>query len=84
MTEWLQEFESTIKRLNKAEKSIKKEIMDLSEKCDKEIKKKLDQIRLIKREKERIIDETLSDGSKSREDVEWELLDLRLNGRNNE
>ena len=81
-TQWLQEFESTIKRLNKAEKSIKKEIMDLSEKCDKEIKKKLDQIRLIKREKERIIDETLSDGSKSREDVEWELLDLRLNGRN--
>ena len=84
MTEWLQEFESTIKRLNKAEKSIRKEIMDLSEKWDKEIKKKLDQIRLIKREKERIIDETLSDGSKSREDVEWDLLDLRLNGKNNE
>ena len=84
MTEWLQEFESTIKRLNKAEKSIRKEIMDLSEKWDKEIKKKLDQIRLIKREKERIIDETLSDGSKSREDVEWELLDLRLNGRNDD
>ena len=84
MTEWLQEFESTIKRLNKAEKSIRKEIMDLSEKWDKEIKKKLDQIRLIKREKERIIDETLSDGSKSREDVEWDLLDLRLNGRNDE
>ena len=83
-TQWLSEFESTIKRLNKAEKSIKKEIMDLSEKCDKEIKKKLDQIRLIKREKERIIDETLSDGSKSREDVEWELLDLRLNGRNDD
>ena len=84
MTEWLQEFESTIKRLNKAEKSIRKEIMDLSEKCDRDIKKKLDQIRLIKREKERIIDETLSDGSKSREDVEWGLLDLRLNGRNDE
>ena len=84
MTEWLQEFESTLKRLNKAEKSVRKEIMDLSEKWDKEIKKKLDQIRLIKREKERIIDETLSDGSKSREDVEWDLLDLRLNGRNDE
>jgi len=84
MTEWLQEFESTIKRLNKAEKSIRKEIMDLSEKWDKEIKKKLDQIRLIKREKERIIDETLGNGNKSREDVEWELLDLRLNGRNDE
>ena len=81
-TQWLQEFESTIKRLNKAEKSIRKEIMDLSEKWDKEIKKKLDQIRLIKREKERIIDETLSNGNKSREDVEWDLLDLRLNGRN--
>ena len=83
-TEWLQEFESTIKRLNKAEKSIRKEIMDLSEKWDKEIKKKLNQIRLIKREKERIIDETLSNGNKSREDVEWDLLDLRLNGRNDE
>ena len=83
-TEWLQEFESTIKRLNKAEKSIRKEIMDLSEKCDRDIKEKLDQIRLIKREKERIIDETLSNGNKSREDVEWELLDLRLNGRNDE
>ena len=79
-TEWLLEFESTIKRLNKAEKSIKKEIMNLSKECDKEIKKKLDQIRLIKREKERIIDETLSNGNKSREGVEWELLDLRLNG----
>ena len=84
MTEWLQEFESTIKRLNKAEKSIRKEIIDLSEKCDKEIKKKLNQIRLIKREKERIIDETLGNGNKSREDVEWDLLDLRLNGRNDE
>ena len=83
-TQWLQEFESTIKRLNKAEKSIRKEIMDLSEKCDRDIKEKLDQIRLIKREKERIIDETLSDGSKSREDVEWDLLDLRLNGRNDD
>ena len=41
-TEWLLEFESTIKRLNKAEKSIKKEIMNLSKECDKEIKKKLD------------------------------------------
>ena len=84
MTEWLQEFESTLKRLNKAEKSVRKEITDLSEKCDRDIKKKIDQIRLIKREKERIIDETLSDGSKSREDVEWDLLDLRLNGRNDE
>ena len=83
-TEWLQEFESTLKRLNKAEKSIRKEIIDLSGKCDRDIKKKIDQIRLIKREKERIIDETLSDGSKSREDVEWDLLDLRLNGRNDE
>jgi len=84
MTQWLQEFESTLKRLNKAEKSVRKEITDLSEKCDRDIKKKIDQIRLIKREKERIIDETLSDGSKSREDVEWDLLDLRLNGRNDE
>jgi len=83
-TEWLQEFESTLKRLNKAEKSIKKEIIDLSEKCDRDVKEKLHQIRLIKREKERIIDETLSNGNKSREDVEWDLLDLRLNGRNDE
>ncbi len=82
-TEWLLEFESTIKRLNKAEKSLKKEIMEQSEKYDREFKKKLEQIRLIKREKERIIDETLGDGGKSREGVEWELLDLRLNGRNN-
>ena len=84
MTEWLQEFESTLKRLNKAEKSVRKEITDLSEKCDRDIKKKIDQIRLIKREKERIIDETLGNGNKSREDVEWDLLDLRLNGRNDE
>ena len=84
LEEWLKEFESTLKRLNKAEKSIKKEIIDLSEKCDRDVKKKLDQIRLLKQEKERIIDETLSNGNKSREDVEWELLDLRLNGRNDE
>ena len=84
LEEWLKEFESTLKRLNKAEKSIKKEIIDLSEKCDRDVKKKLDQIRLLKQEKERIIDETLGDGGKSREDVEWELLDLRLNGRKDE
>ena len=83
-TEWLEEFESTLKRLNKAEKYIKREIMKMSEKCDRDVKKKLEQIRLIKQEKENIIDETLSNGNKSREDVEWKLLDLRLNGGNNE
>jgi len=83
-TEWLEEFESTLKRLNKAEKYIKREIMKMSEKCDRDVKKKLEQIRLIKQEKESIIDETLSNGNKSREDVEWKLLDLRLNGGNNE
>ena len=71
-TEWLLDFESDLRRINKAEKVLRNEINT-----------KIDQLRTLNKEKERIIDETLSNGTKSREDVEWDLLDLRLNGRNN-
>jgi hypothetical protein len=71
-TEWLLDFESDLRRINKAEKVLRDEINT-----------KIDQLRTLNKEKERIIDETLSNGTKSREDVEWDLLDLRLNGRNN-
>jgi hypothetical protein len=71
-TEWLLDFESDLRRINKAEKVLRNEI-----------NAKIDQLRTLNKEKERIIDETLSNGTKSREDVEWDLLDLRLNGRNN-
>ena len=69
-TEWLLNFESDLRRINKAEKVLRNEI-----------NAKIDQLRTLNKEKERIIDETLSNGTKSREDVEWDLLDLRLNGR---
>ena len=69
-TEWLLDFESDLRRINKAEKVLRDEINT-----------KIDQLRTLNKEKERIIDETLSNGTKSREDVEWDLLDLRLNGR---
>ena len=69
-TEWLLNFESDLRRINKAEKVLRDEINT-----------KIDQLRTLNKEKERIIDETLSNGTKSREDVEWDLLDLRLNGR---
>ena len=71
-TEWLLNFESDLRRINKAEKVLRNEI-----------NAKIDQLRTLNKEKERIIDETLSNGTKSREDVEWDLLDLKLNGRNN-
>ena len=69
-TEWLLDFESDLRRINKAEKVLRNEI-----------NAKIDQLRTLNKEKERIIDETLGNGTKSREDVEWDLLDLRLNGR---
>tara|TARA_R100000750_G_C2290344_1_gene74692 strand:+ start:345 stop:569 length:225 start_codon:yes stop_codon:yes gene_type:complete len=69
-TEWLLNFESDLRRINKAEKVLRNEINT-----------KIDQLRTLNKEKERIIDETLGNGTKSREDVEWDLLDLRLNGR---
>jgi len=72
-TEWLLNFESDLRRINKAEKVLRNEI-----------NAKIDQLRTLNKEKERIIDETLSNGTKSREDVEWDLLDLRLNGRKDE
>jgi hypothetical protein len=72
-TEWLLDFESDLRRINKAEKVLRNEI-----------NAKIDQLRTLNKEKERIIDETLSNGTKSREDVEWDLLDLRLNGRKDE
>ena len=72
-TEWLLNFESDLRRINKAEKVLRDEINT-----------KIDQLRTLNKEKERIIDETLGNGTKSREDVEWDLLDLRLNGRNDE
>jgi len=68
-TEWLLNFESDLRRINKAEKVLRNEI-----------NAKIDQLRTLNKEKERIIDETLGNGTKSREDVEWDLLDLRLNG----
>ena len=71
-TEWLLNFESDLRRINKAEKVLRNEI-----------NAKIDQLRTLNKEKERIIDETLGNGTKSREDVEWDLLDLKLNGRNN-
>jgi len=71
-TEWLLNFESDLRRINKAEKVLRDEINT-----------KIDQLRTLNKEKERIIDETLGNGTKSREDVEWDLLDLKLNGRNN-
>ena len=72
-TEWLLDFESDLRRINKAEKVLRNEI-----------NAKIDQLRTLNKEKERIIDETLGNGTKSREDVEWDLLDLRLNGRKDE
>jgi|TARA_Y100000310_G_C20416061_1_gene684368 hypothetical protein len=72
-TEWLLDFESDLRRINKAEKVLRDEINT-----------KIDQLRTLNKEKERIIDETLGNGTKSREDVEWDLLDLRLNGRKDE
>jgi len=69
MTEWLMKFERELKRKNKARAALRAELDE-----------KIEQLRILQDSIDKLIDDTLSTDQPSREDVEWDLLDERLNG----
>ena len=69
MTEWLIKFERELKRKNKARAALRAELDE-----------KIEQLRILQDSIDKLIDDTLSTDQPSREDVEWDLLDERLNG----
>ena len=73
MTEWLMKFERELKRKNKARAALRAELDD-----------KIEQLRILQDSIDKLIDDTLSTDQPSREDVEWDLLDERLNGGKDE
>ena len=66
---WLLTLERQVKRKSKVKKALRKDIDD-----------KIEQLRLIEEDIENIIQDALNTGQPSREDVEWALLDAKLNG----
>ena len=66
---WLETLEKQVTRKSKVKKALRKDIDD-----------KIEQLRLIEEDIENIIDDALNTGQPSREDVEFALLDARLNG----
>ena len=69
MTEWLMKFERELKRKNKARAALRAELDE-----------KIEQLRILQDSIDKLIDDTLSTDQPSREDVEWDLMDERLNG----
>jgi len=68
-SEWLVKFERELIRKNKARATLRAELDD-----------KIEQLRILQDSIDKLIDDTLSTDQPSREDVEWDLLDARLNG----
>ena len=68
-TEWLIKFERELIRKNKARATLRAELDD-----------NIEQLRILQDSIDKLIDDTLSTDQPSREDVEWDLLDARLNG----
>ena len=66
-------FERELKRKNKARATLRAELDD-----------KIEQLRILQDSIDKLIDDTLSTDQPSREDVEWDLLDARLNGGKDE
>ena len=62
-------FERELKRKNKARAALRAELDE-----------KIEQLRILQDSIDKLIDDTLSTDQPSREDVEWDLLDARLNG----
>ena len=71
--EWLKKFERELIRKNKARATLRAELDD-----------KIEQLRILQDSIDKLIDDTLSTDQPSREDVEWDLLDERLNGGKDE
>ena len=72
-TEWLIKFERELIRKNKARATLRAELDE-----------KIEQLRILQDSIDKLIDDTLSTDQPSREDVEWDLLDARLNGGKDE
>ena len=68
-SEWLIKFERELIRKNKARATLRAELDE-----------KIEQLRILQDSIDKLIDDTLSTDQPSREDVEWDLLDARLNG----
>ena len=68
-SEWLIKFERELIRKNKARATLRAELDD-----------KIEQLRILQDSIDKLIDDTLSTDQPSREDVELDLLDARLNG----
>ena len=66
---WLETLEKQGTRKSKVKKALRKDIDE-----------KIEQLRLIEEDIENIIYDALNTGQPSREDVEWALLDAKLNG----
>jgi len=66
---WLETLEKQVTRKSKVKKALRKDIDD-----------KIEQLRLIEEDINNIIADALNTGQPSREDVEFALLDARLNG----
>jgi hypothetical protein len=69
MTEWLLKFERELTRKNKARKALREELDE-----------KIEQLRVLQDSIDKLIEDNLGTDQPSREDVEWDLLDDRLNG----
>ena len=65
---WIQDLEVELTRKNKVKRKLLKEIED-----------KIESVRLIEQDISAILDDKLG-RSTSEEDVEWDLLDDRING----
>ena len=72
-SEWLKKFERELIRKNKARATLRAELDD-----------KIEQLRILQDSIDKLIDDTLSTAQPSRVDVEWDLLDERLNGGKDE
>lgn len=66
---WLEALEKQVTRKGRVKKALRKDIDD-----------KIEQLRLIEEDIDNIVSDALNTGQPSREDVEWALLDARLNG----
>tara|TARA_R110002012_G_scaffold310766_1_gene519260 strand:- start:358 stop:579 length:222 start_codon:yes stop_codon:yes gene_type:complete len=66
---WLNELELEIIRKNTVKKVLRKEIDD-----------KIEQLRALEIDLRETVEKALNTGQSSPEDVEWDLMDKRLNG----
>lgn len=67
--QWLNDLEKEIIRKNTVKKALRKEIDD-----------KIEQLRELEIDLRVTVEKALETGQPSREDVEWDLLDQRING----